>query len=79
MAETLRAKESFSYDVKGTPVAVRVGELRPAGHADVKGREHLFEAVEVAAERQRTRGAFTSSVEKATAGPGERRTLTVGK
>ena len=74
MADMLRAKEAFSFDRKGVPVSVRVGELRPKGHPDVKGREDMFETVEAVAERQRTSTSY--SAERATAVPGERRELT---
>lgn len=74
MAETLRARTSFSYDHKGMPVWVREGELRPANHPDVKGREELFETADKVIDRQGDRATY--SAERATAAPGERRQLT---
>ena len=74
MAATLRARTSFSYDLKGVPVSVREGELRPANHPDVKGREEMFEPVEAVAERQQASMSH-SATERATAAPGERRQL----
>lgn len=74
MAETLRCREAFSYDRGGVTVVVNPGALRPANHPDVKGREALFEPVEEAATRQASRP--TLQAERATAGPGERRTVT---
>ena len=72
--EMLRCKEAFSYDVKGVPVVVPEGALRPANHPDVKGRASLFETVEKVSERQGQSTAYAA--ERATAAPGERRVLT---
>lgn len=77
MTGTVRAIDSFSYDDKhGTSVVVRKGELRPANHPDVKGREHLFESADEFAGRQ---GDTNRPLETATAAPGERRVLSGGK
>lgn len=48
---------------------VRVGDVLPADHPAVAGREHFFEPVEAAAQRS------TRAIERATAEPGERRVL----
>jgi len=74
MADTLRCREAFSFDRDGVTVVVNPGALRPSGHPDVKGREGLFEPVEEAATRQASRP--TLQAERATAAPGERRTVT---
>jgi hypothetical protein len=71
----LRAKEGFSYDVKGVPVVVPAGAIRPANHSDVKGRESLFESVDAVADRQHETGTYSAAVEQATAAPGEHRQL----
>ncbi len=66
----LRAREAFSYtDNRGIPRIVRPGDLVDDADPGVKGREHLFEPVEVAAARA------TAVVEQATAAPGEKRTV----
>jgi hypothetical protein len=61
MPDYYRVKEAFAY---GNAVA-SPGQLWSGDNPDLKGREHLFEPVEVAAAR---------STETATAGPGESRT-----
>ena len=69
----VRAKEPFSYvDVNGVPVNVSPGDLFDSTNPDVKKRAHLFEAVEVTAERRKRRA---SGVEDATAEPGAKRKL----
>lgn len=73
MAEMMRCREGFSYDVKGVPVVVGAGSLRPANHRDVKGRESLFEPVEAASTRESERGTYTPEV--ASAAPGQARVL----
>ncbi|QRZ05896.1 hypothetical protein [Mycolicibacterium austroafricanum] len=51
------------------PRVIRPGDLFDKTDPCVKGREHLFEPVEVNAERRR------STVEDASAAPGEKRSL----
>ena len=71
MADILRANQPFAYtDSTGTPRVVRPGDLFSADDPCVKGRETLFEPVEVAAARK-----ATSTVEQATSAPGERRSV----
>ncbi|MGW6121500.1 hypothetical protein ACWFRF_20830 [Nocardia sp. NPDC055165] len=70
----LRAREAFSYtDKSGVPRVVRPGDLVDSDDPDVKGREHLFETVEVAANRA------AGAVEQTTAAPGEKRTVSTRK
>lgn len=70
MAEVLRARESFSApSPDGAGFLVRAGDVLPEDHPVIKGREHLFEPVAAAANR---------AIERATAAPGERRTLARG-
>lgn len=70
---TLRAKEPFSFnDINGVPRNVSSGELFDSADRNVKGREHLFEAVEVDIDRRRK---ATAGVEDATAEPGEKRSV----
>jgi hypothetical protein len=71
---TVRVKEGISFDLpSGEQVTLRRGQLLPAGHPYVRGRERFFETVEVAAAR--TAGAAVA-VETAAAAPGERRSVT---
>ncbi len=70
MADVYRAREAFAYtDKQGVPRVVTAGHLMSSNDPDFKGKEHLFEPVEVAAAR-------VASVEQATAAPGEMRDLT---
>lgn len=70
---TLRAKEPFSFnDINGVPRNVSAGDLFDSADRNVKGREHLFEAVEVDVDRRRK---ATGGVEDATAEPGTKRSL----
>lgn len=62
-----RVKEAYSYDEGGVPVTVRAGTLLADDDPRVKGRERHLERAEDAASR--------TSVETATAGPGERRSV----
>ncbi len=41
--QPLVALVTFSCDVKGGEVIIRVGDVVPANHPAVKGREQLFE------------------------------------
>lgn len=69
-----RAKQPFAYtDATGVPRTVRAGDLFDSGDACLKGRDHLFEPVEVGAERRR------ATVEDATAAPGEKRSISAPK
>ena len=69
---TLRAREPFSFnDINGVPRAVSAGDLFDSADRNVKGREHLFEPVEVDIDRRRK----ATSVEDATAEPGAKRSL----
>lgn len=61
MPEYFRVKEAFAY---GNAVA-SPGQIWSSDNPDIKGREHLFESVEVAAAR--------SATETASAAPGETR------
>lgn len=85
---TLRAKESFQAFVDSPSgvqkVTVPAGELLDSGHPTVKGREHLFEAVDdhVASlgrweqvRKGENRGRGDVLMERATAEPGERRSV----
>jgi hypothetical protein len=64
---TLRVKEPFAVDVKGAPRVLTAGQLVDSTDPVVKGREHLFEAIEAYMVR--------SSPEQATAAPGEKRSV----
>jgi hypothetical protein len=64
----LRVRESFFCNRDGLPRVYSAGELVDSGDVVVKGREHLFEAVEATAER-----TTPPAVEQATAAPGEKR------
>jgi hypothetical protein len=69
---TLRAREPFSFnDINGVPQIVAAGDLFDSADRNIKGREHLFEAVEVNVDRRRK----ATSVEDATAEPGAKRSL----
>jgi hypothetical protein len=58
-AKLLRATATFACEVKGVEYFVHAGEVLPADHPAVKGREELFEP--------------ENPVEQATAAPGEKR------
>lgn len=69
-----RAREAFAYtDKQGVPRVIRPGDLVSSDDPNFKGKEHLFETVEVAAAR--AAGVETATVETTTAEPGERRSL----
>jgi hypothetical protein len=73
---TVRVREGFSFDLpSGEQVNLHRGQLLSDGHPYVLGREQLFEPAEDAAVR--APGAAVA-VETATAGPGERRSVTRG-
>ncbi|AJA43308.1 head-tail connector protein [Mycobacterium phage Sbash] len=66
----VRAKEAFAYnDAQNVPRVVRPGDLFDDSDTAVKGRAHLFEPVEVNAERRR------ASIEDASAEPGRLRSV----
>lgn len=68
-----RAKESFSYwDKGGVPRDISAGTLIDTDKSSemFKGREHLFEDLEVYMDR-----STPSAVESATATPGEKRSF----
>lgn len=67
----LRCKEAFSIDIDGIPHVFAGGQLVDSSHAVVKGREHLFEPVDTYMSR--------STVEQATAEPGQARTVSTTK
>lgn len=64
MAEYFRVKEAFAY---GEHNVATPGQIWSSDNPNLKGREHLFEPVEVAAARA------VGATETATAGPGEAR------
>lgn len=72
-----RAKESFSFwDSKGVPRDVPAGTLIDTDKSPevLKGREKLFEDVELYVDR--TNDTSVKKVESATAEPGEKRSIT---
>lgn len=70
MANIFRAVEAFAFANKGgVPHSVAPGDLMSDEDPNYKGREHLFEPVEVATARQ-------AATETASAAPGERRART---
>lgn len=65
-----RCKAAFAATVNGTPHMFKVGQLVDATDPVIKGREALFEDVETyMSDRSATR------VERATAEPGEKRSV----
>lgn len=76
----LRAREAFACsDAQGTPRVVRPGDLFDSTDPLVTGRQNLFEPVEVATQRSEAVVAGGSSVESATAAPGEKRSVSTGR
>ncbi len=70
----VRAIEAFAFtDKRGVPRVVRPGDLFDATDPCLTGRAHLFEPVEVTAERRR------ATVEDASAVPGEQRSVSTRK
>lgn len=68
MPDVYRAKEPFAYtDKQGVPRSVCVGDLISGDDPNFKGKEGLYELVQVAAAR------LAASTETASAAPGERR------
>lgn len=64
-----RCKEPFRTTVNGVKRIVPAGELVEDSDPVFKGREHLFEAVDTYVSRR------VAGVERATAEPGEKRTV----
>ena len=75
MAEILRVREAFAYDVGGATVVASPGKLFLDSDPAVKGRERFFEPAVAVIDREssRTDHKFT---ETASAAPGEERALT---
>jgi hypothetical protein len=71
---TLRCKEPFSADLGGVPRTIPAGALLDSTDPIVKGREHLFESVDVYMDRR-----APAAVEAATAAPGEKRSVRAAK
>lgn len=69
-----RCKASFSVSVNGTPRVVTAGTLLDGADPVIKGREALFEDVDTYMTER-----APQPVERATAEPGERRSLTSRK
>jgi len=68
----VRAIEAFAFtDKRGVPRVVRPGDLFDSADPCLTGRQHLFEPVEVSAERRR------ATVEDASAVPGEQRSVSI--
>lgn len=68
-----RCKSSFAASVDGTPRMYNVGQLVDSSDPVIKGREALFEDVEThVAEKAAHR---SSGAERATAEPGEKRSV----
>lgn len=67
------AKEAFTFDQDGVPRFFASGTLVSDDDPGFKGREHLFQAVEVAA------AARAAATETAAAAPGEHRSRTRGR
>ena len=86
MTEIYRATQAFAFTGKdGVPRVIRPGDLMSDADSDFKGKELLFEKVEVAAQRavDRPKGKvedasakLTGKVEEATAEPNAKRSLT---
>lgn len=66
-----RVKQAHSFDVKGVPVTMRVGELVNDEDPRLKGREQFYEDADTAA----ARSSSADSVETTSAAPGERRSV----
>ena len=77
MANLLRCKEAFAYMVGTYPDVLRPGDVVPADHPAVKGREDKFEPVTADAFQPRDVSAAllpaSGVIESATAAPGEKR------
>jgi hypothetical protein len=77
MSEIYRAKEAFTFNGKnGVPRVFTAGVLISSDDPDYKGKEHLFEPVEVAAARPVARA---SGVEDASAEPNVKRSVSTTK
>jgi hypothetical protein len=73
---TLRCKEPFSADIDGVPRTIPGGALIDSSDPIVKGREHLFETVDVYMAGRESKAA---PVESASAAPGEKRSVRAPK
>jgi hypothetical protein len=73
-AKIVQALQSFSADIDGVPVGVNAGDKFYDDDPAVTGRRHLFGEITVRSTRAR-RPIGPDTVETATAGPGERRTM----
>lgn len=62
--DLFQSKSEFAVSLDGVPTVVHKGELVRAGHALLKGREHLFEPYEA---------KVRFEVEQMTAAPGKKR------
>lgn len=72
-----RAKEPFAFDGKdGVPRVITAGSLMSDADPDFKGKEQLFEPVEVAAERV---VKARTGVEEATSEPNTKRSVSTVK
>lgn len=67
---TLRCREPFAADVNGVPRVITAGQLLDSADPIVRGRSHLFEAID------EFMGRRTAAVEDASAEPGQRRQRT---
>lgn len=65
-----RVKEAHSFDVAGVPITMRVGELVEDTDPRLIGREAFYEDANLVAAR-----SSVTSVETASAAPGERRAV----
>lgn len=76
----MRCRESFSYwDDKGSPHDMPAGTLIESDRfSGFRGREHLFEDVEVFVDMQEKKKSGTR-VESATQAPGEKRSVSTVK
>ena len=75
-----RNVEPFSVFAEGFPRVIRRGDIVGVDDPVYVGREHLFEPVEEHAEREVSRRKGVGSlptVERMTAGPGERRRVSI--
>lgn len=72
-----RCKQAFAAEVDGRFRAVRLGTLVSDSDPVMKGREALFEDVEEHVRREQEKAKVTSltTVERASADPGEKRAL----
>jgi hypothetical protein len=72
VADIVQATEHFSVQLGRIPAVVSPGDLYYADDPVVKGREHLFQTVEV---RRSVTAKTSRATETATAAPGEKRRM----